>query len=144
MPLDTPSATQLSQVISQVTAPAFLLGAVAAFVSVLIGRLNRIVDRLQALNAIKDDDTSRAQQKAEAPHLERRAVLLNKAIVFSTISAIVTSLLVIVAFICAFLQLRHEYGVAILFVVALGFFTLSLVDLVREARISLHDIGHYK
>jgi O-antigen ligase len=132
MPLDTPSATQLSQV------------AVAAFVSVLIGRLNRIVDRLQALNAIKDDDTSRAQQKTEAPHLERRAVLLNKAIVFSTISAIVTSLLVIVAFICAFLQLRHEYGVAILFVVALGFFTLSLVDLVREARISLHDIGHYK
>ena len=71
-------------------------------------------------------------------------MLLNKAIVFSTISAIVTSLLVIVAFICAFLQLRHEYGVALLFVVALGFFTLSLVDLVREARISLHDIGHYK
>jgi hypothetical protein len=144
MPIDTPSATQLSQVISQVTAPSFLLGAVAAFVSVLIGRMNRTIDRLEALNAISDDDASRAQLKANVPHLKQRAVLLNRAIVFSTISAIVTSLLVIVAFIAAFFQLQHEYGVAVLFVVALSFFTLSLVDLAREARISLHDIGHYK
>jgi hypothetical protein len=47
---------------------------------------------------------------------------------------------VIVAFISALFDLRHEYGVAVLFIVALSFFTLSLVDLVREARISLHDI----
>jgi len=144
MPIDTPSATQLSQVISQVTAPSFLLGAVAAFVSVLIGRMNRTVDRLEVLNAISDDDTSRVPLKASVPHLKRRAVLWNRAIVSSTISAIVTSLLVIVAFIAAFFQWRHEYGVAVLFFVALSFFTLSLVDLAREARISLHDIGHYK
>ncbi|WP_245284046.1 DUF2721 domain-containing protein [Bradyrhizobium sp. Cp5.3] len=106
--------------------------------------MNRIVDRLQALSLISDEDTSRAWLRTEVPNLERRAVLLNKAIVFSTISAIVTSLLVIVSFICAFFQLQHEYGVAVLFVIALSFFTLSLVDLVREARISLHDIGHYK
>lgn len=55
---ETPSITQLSQIIAQITAPAFLLGAVAAFVSVLIVRMNRIVDRTQALNAIADDDTS--------------------------------------------------------------------------------------
>src|SRR5262245_60384123 len=127
--MDTPSATQLSQVISQVTAPSFLLGAVAAFVSVLIGRMNRIVDRLQALNAISDDHGSKAHLNTDAPHLRRRAMLLNRAIVFSTISAIVTSLLVIVAFIAAFFQLQHEYGVAVLFIIALGFFTLSLVDL---------------
>jgi hypothetical protein len=46
MPLHTPTSTQLSQVIAQVTAPAFLLGAVAAFISVLISRMNRIsIDR---------------------------------------------------------------------------------------------------
>jgi hypothetical protein len=32
-------------------------------------------------------------------------------------------------------------GLRFLFIVALSFFTLSLVDLVREARISLHYIG---
>ena len=44
------------------TAPSFLLGAVAAFISVLIARMNRIIDRSQALNAISDDDVSRASE----------------------------------------------------------------------------------
>jgi hypothetical protein len=64
MPLDAPSVTQLSQVIGQVTAPSFLLGAVAAFISVLIARMNRIIDRSQALNAISDDDVSRPQWRS--------------------------------------------------------------------------------
>ena len=140
---DTPSVTQLSQVIGQVTAPAFLLGAVAAFTSVLISRMNRIIDRSQALNAIRDDDASKAHLKLDIPRLKRRAALLNSAILFSTMSAIITSLLVIVAFVCAFYNMRHEYAVAVLFVVALGFFTVSLVYLARESRIALNDLDHY-
>jgi magnesium-transporting ATPase (P-type) len=140
---DTPSITQLSQVIGQVTAPAFLLGAVAAFISLLISRMNRIIDRSQALNAIRDDDASKAHLKSDIPRLKRRAALLNSAILFSAVSAIVTSLLVIVAFVCAFYNLRHEYSVAVLFVVALGFFTVSLVYLVREAHIALNEFDHY-
>ena len=58
---DTPSVTQLSQVISQAAAPAFLLGAQAAFISVLISRMNRIVDRTIALNGIPDRDTARSR-----------------------------------------------------------------------------------
>ena len=140
---DTPSITQLSQVIGQVTAPAFLLGAVAAFTSVLISRMNRIIDRSQALNAIRDDDASKAHLKSDIPRLKRRAALLNSAILFSTVSAIITSLLVIVAFVCAFYNMPHEYAVALLFVVALGFFTVSLVYLAREARIALNELDHY-
>ena len=140
---DTPSITQLSQVIGQVAAPAFLLGAVAAFTSVLISRMNRIIDRSQALNAIRDDDASKAHLKLDIPRLKRRAGLLNSAILFSIVSAIITSLLVIVAFVCAFYNMRHEYGVAVLFVVALGFFTVSLVYLAREARIALNELDHY-
>jgi len=140
---DTPSITQLSQVIGQVTAPAFLLGAVAAFTSVLISRMNRIIDRSQTLNAIRDDDASKAHLKSDIPRLKRRAALLNSAILFSTVSAIITSLLVIVAFVCAFYNMPHEYAVALLFVVALGFFTVSLVYLAREARIALNELDHY-
>ena len=140
---DTPSVTQLSQVIGQVTAPAFLLGAVAAFTSVLISRMNRIIDRSQTLNAIRDYDASKAHLKSDIPRLKRRAALLNSAILFSTVSAIITSLLVIVAFVCAFYNMAHEYAVALLFVVALGFFTVSLVYLAREARIALNEFDHY-
>jgi uncharacterized protein (DUF2336 family) len=143
MPLSNPSVTQIAQVISQVTAPAFLLGAVAAFTSILIFRMNRIIDKSQALNAIKDDDQTKAQLKSDIPRLRRRATLLNKAILYSTVSAIVTSLLVIVAFISAYFNVEHEYGVAALFAVALGFFTASLVNLALETRIALHEYDHF-
>ncbi len=41
----------LGSVISHATAPAFMLGAVAAFLSILIQRMERISDRLRALRA---------------------------------------------------------------------------------------------
>jgi len=141
---ETPSVTQLSQVIAQVTAPSFLLGAVAAFTSVLIARMNRIIDRSQALNAIGDDEIARARLKDDIPRLKLRAALLNRAILFSIFSAIITSILVIVAFVSAYLNIAHEYGVGLLFIFALVFFTASLVNLARETRIALHEMDHYR
>jgi hypothetical protein len=142
--LEAPSLPQLSQVITQVTAPAFLLGAVASFTSVLIARMNRIIDRSQVLNAIGDNESSRAHLKSDIPRLMRRAVLLNKSILFSTFAAITTSVLVIVAFVSAYFNIAHEYGVGVLFVLALVFFTASLVNLARETRIALHELDHYR
>lgn len=140
---EAPTISQLSEVITQVTAPAFLLGAVAAFVAVLISRMNRIIERSQSLDAISDVDPAKAKLKSDIPRLKRRASLLNKSILFATISAILTSLLVIVAFVAAFLNVRHEYGVGTLFVIALGFFTASLVNLARETRIALGEFDHF-
>jgi FtsH-binding integral membrane protein len=137
-----PSLNQLSNIIGSVAAPAFLLGAVAAFISVLMSRMNRVIDRSQFLHKISDSDGS-AYLKADIPRLKRRAALLNRSVLYATISAIVTALLVIVAFISAMLHFAHEYGVAILFIVALAFFLLSLVDLARETRIGLHDFDHH-
>ena len=141
---ETPSIEQLTQVITSVTAPAFLLGAVAGFISVLVSRLNRVLDRSQALNSIEDDDRSRARLKADIPRLKRRAVLLSNAVLFATICAIITALLIIVAFATAFFRLQHEYGIAVLFIIALAFFIVSVVNLAREARIGLHEFDHYK
>jgi hypothetical protein len=135
----TPSIDQLARIIGNVAAPAFLLGAVAAFISVLISRINRVVDRAQFLHGIGDADAPKAYLKADIPRLRRRAVLLNRALFCSILSAILTSLIIIVAFISAMFNLAHEYGVAILFVGALLTFCISLVDLARETRIAFHD-----
>jgi Protein of unknown function (DUF2721) len=137
------TVAQLSLVISQVTAPAFLLGSVATFTSVLIARMNRIIDRSHALKAI-DDQAPTAHLKADISPLRRRAMLLNKAILFSTISAITTSVLVILAFVSAYFNVAHEYGVGALFVVALTFFTASLINLARDTRIALHEIDPHQ
>jgi ABC-type spermidine/putrescine transport system permease subunit I len=140
--MPTPSQMQLAQVIAQVTGPAFLLGAVAAFVSLLISRMNRIIDRAQALNAISDKDTSRGQLKSDIPRLRRRAVLLNKAIFSATIAGILTSLLVVVSFGFAYLNVEHEHGVGALFIIALGFFSAALINLARESLIALHEFDY--
>jgi hypothetical protein len=141
--MDTPSVSQLSQVISQAAAPAFLLGAVAAFIAVLISRLNRIVDRTTVLNAIPDHDPVRSRLKADLPRLMRRAAMMNRAIFWAVISSIAVTLLVIVAFASAFFEIQHERGVAVLFMISLGAFTISLIDFAREVRIALSEFDHY-
>ena len=71
-------------------------------------------------------------------------MLLNKSILFSTFAAITTSVLVIVAFVSAYFNVAHEYGVGVLFILALALFTASLVNLARETRIALHDLDHFR
>lgn len=134
-----PSIDQLGRIIANVAAPAFLLGAVAAFISVLISRINRVIDRSQFIHGIQENDAAKAFLKSDLPRLQRRAALLNRALFYSIVSAILTALIIIVAFICALLRLAHEYGVAILFMAALLTFCVSLVEMARETRIALHD-----
>jgi hypothetical protein len=132
---------QLSQVISEATAPAFLLGAVAAFVSVLIGRLNRIVDRGIALQA--STDFNQGKMSTDVARLHRRANLINRAIEYAVVSGIFTTILVIVAFASEALGLNHAYGAAILFVLALAFFATSLIFLWREVRMAVHTLDQF-
>jgi hypothetical protein len=140
---EMPSVSQLSQVISQAAAPAFLLGALAAFIALLISRLNRIIDRTIALNAIDDDDVARSRLKADIPRLLRRAAMINRAIFWAVIGSITITLMVIVAFVSAFFGIQHERGVAVLFLVSLGAFVVSLIDFARELRIALSEFDHY-
>jgi hypothetical protein len=130
----------LSQIISQATAPAFLLGAVAGVLNVLIGRLNRIVDRSNSLAATEDNDSLRGHLKIDITHLNNRAKLITKAIEFAIVSGVFTTLLVIVAFASAALGLIYAYGASLLFVLALGFFSVSLIYLWVEVRIALNDL----
>lgn len=135
----TPSIDQLGHIIANVAAPAFLLGAVAAFISVLISRINRVIDRSQFIHGLPEGDVSRSFLKADLPRLRRRAMLLNRALYCAIIAAILTALIIIVAFVSALLHVAHEYGVAMLFMAAMLMFCASLVDLARETRLALHD-----
>ena len=140
---DTPSVSQLSQVISQAAAPAFLLGALAAFIAVLINRLNRIVDRTVILNGISADDAVRSRLKADLPRLMRRAAMINRAIFWAVVASIAATILIVVAFLTAFFQLQHERGVALFFMLSLSASTISLIEFAREVRIALSEFDHH-
>src|SRR6516225_9211736 len=106
----SPDPTQLSQVISQATAPAFVLGAVAGFVSILLGRMAAVIERIRHLNEIAEDESSRAHLKGDIPRLRRRIVLLNGATRLALAGGVCTSLSLAVGFASAFLRLQHVYG----------------------------------
>lgn len=135
---NTPSIEHLATVISQVTGPAFLLAAEAQLLSVLVARMDRIVDRSRYLIALDDED-AQAYLKTELPILKRRAKLLHHAIYWGVGSCIITSLLVLIAFAAAFIRMRHEYGVGFLFTLALALFTAALVAFWREVKLGFSE-----
>jgi len=142
--VSTPDAVQLSQVISQATAPAFVLGAVAGFVSILLGRLTSVLERIRHLNDIGDDERSRAHLKLDLPRLRRRADLLNNATRLALASGVCTSLLLAVGFLSAFLRLQHVYGAAVLFFLAVALLGASLFMFGQEVKIGLSEADHYR
>jgi hypothetical protein len=131
---------QLSLVISQASAPAFILAAVASFLSVLISHMSRIIDRSRAINALPDGDPLKLQLNATLSVLKRRAKLINRAIYWAVASGISTCLLMITAFGSAYFGIRHEPGAAILFTLSLGLFTFALISFAREVRLAMQHV----
>ena len=127
----------LSSAISHATAPAFILGAVAGFLSILVSRIERIADRNRALRAGDGGPLDAATRDAAAKAYRRRMQHLSSSIYFAVLSALVTSLLLIFALLAALVGLGHCGVVALMFVIALALLIASLVELAREIRIHM-------
>lgn len=133
----------LSSMIAHAVAPAFMLGAVAALVSILITRVNGVTDRIRNLNQISDNDAARRWLKDDIPRLKRREQLLTSAIWFAVTAGIAISILLLVGFVFAFLGFRHEPGAGALFIVSLCLLTASLFRFLQDIAISLSEADHH-
>jgi hypothetical protein len=138
-----PEAGDLSEVISQATAPAFVLGAVAGFVAVLLNRMAVIVDRIRSLNEIDDADV-RSHLKSDIPRLQQRAKLLNNAAYLALLSALCTSSLVVVEFASALFRLQYAYGGGLLFALALILLSGSILRFGQEVKMGLSEADHFR
>jgi hypothetical protein len=130
-----PEAVQLSRVMSQVTVPAFVLGAASGFVNVTLGRMTSVVERIRSLNSIPDNDSSRVHLKSDIPRLRRRVSLLTSATRLALASGVCTAMLIIVGFLFAFVGLQYIWGAAVLFLSALAL--LGARQLSREVGMGL-------
>ena len=72
-----------------------------------------------------------------------RATLVNRTILWAVVGSIAVSVLVIVAFASALFEIQHERGVAVLFMISLSAFTVSLIDFAREVRIAVSELDHH-
>jgi hypothetical protein len=138
-----PDAARLSEIFSQAVAPTFFLGAVAAFVSLMSSRLSVVLERTRTLNAISEDDHSRAHLKADLERLRHRARLLSSGILASLRGGLCATLLLAILFATEFLGLKYAYGAGLLFMTATFFLGFALFRFSQEASISLNDKDEY-
>jgi Protein of unknown function (DUF2721) len=120
---------RLSKVIEHAIAPAFILGSIAAFLAIMLARIENLVTRLRQMKP----------EHGDRRKLRQRIVLLNRAVTFALASAICASTLVMASFIFGFLNLTHIYGTALLFLLSTTLLSIALGLFVKEIRLSIKE-----
>ncbi|MBU3731516.1 MAG: DUF2721 domain-containing protein [Beijerinckiaceae bacterium] len=121
-----PDLSGVTNVIIHATAPAFLLGAVASFISILMARFERIMDRRR----------NQIDGSGDPLRLVERAALLHSAIYFAALAGLATAALLVLAFMLAFFGANHAYGVGLMFMLALILLIGALIQMTREVHIA--------
>ena len=125
---------QITHVITLAIAPVFLLTAVGTLIGVLANRLARIVDRIRVLedllHEIGLDELMPARDELDS--LRQRLRLIYFAVASAVFCALFVGLLIIVAFIDAFMSINLAKFVGILFIMAMIAFIGSLIVFLRE------------
>ena len=135
---------QLSTMITHAVAPVFLLGVIAAFVSILLARMTAITERIRNLNRIDDNDAARKWLKEDVARLKRRLVLLNQSLFLTVTAGIGITILLLVGFVAALFGYRHEMGAGVLFIVSLCLLIGALLRFLQDVSMSLSDHDHYQ
>ena len=120
--------------IGRSVAPVFLLNAVAAIIGVLANRLGRVVDRIRFFEDRTEPfgETELPRAQAERDRLARRLKLIYFAMTFEVFCALFVGLLIIVAFVDAFVAANYSKIIAALFAMAMMAFIGGLVMFLRE------------
>jgi MFS family permease len=150
-PLPLPEVSEVAQTIQLAVAPIFLLAGVGAFLNVCAGRLSRIVDRARDLEPriLETRGTEHDRLIAQIRILDRRMVLVSRAIFLAVLSAILTCAVVVLLFAAGLTGLSFGTPIAILFIatmvaVGAGFFVFLIETRLgaKAVRISSEILQH--
>ena len=128
--------TTVAHVIQLAVAPVFLLTGVGAILSVLTGRLGRLVDRFRVLT--EASEPLPANQARELEILTVRAVWVHWAITLCTASALFVAIVIGALFLGAVANVDPSRIVSILFIVAMTSLIIGLGCFLREISLSVH------
>ena len=128
--------TTVSHVIQLAVAPVFLLTGVGAILSVLTGRLGRLVDRYRVLT--ETQKPLLPKQARELKVLSVRAVWVHWAITLCTVSALFVVIVIGALFLGAVVDINPSRTVSILFILAMTSLIIGLGCFLREISLSVH------
>lgn len=129
----------ISSLIELSVAPVFLLAGVAGLLNVFLGRLTRIIDKLESLDMfvhdreLKDKEYHPSQAvTTRRENLLKRMQNINLSIMFATATGLMIALVIISVFSSSVMSYHAESFISTLFVLAMIFLILSLVLFLRE------------
>jgi len=115
-------------------APVFLLSGIGAMLAVMTNRLGRIVDRARSLEARLSNAGANELDgfHRQLATYSSRAKLINRAITFCTVTALLICGVVATLFMGAFFEFDSSLLVAIFFVGAMTSLFVGLLHFLRE------------
>ena len=128
--------TTVAHVIQLAVAPVFLLTGIGAILSVLTGRLGRLVDRFRVLTETVEQLPP--NQARELTILNVRARWVHWAITLCTASALFVAIVIAALFMGAVIDLNPSRVVSILFIIAMASLIIGLGCFLREISLSIH------
>jgi MFS family permease len=140
--LDLSALTSIAHLIQLSVAPVFLLTGVGSLLSVLAGRIGRIVDRARKL----EDDLPRTPTPKhkdihqELRQLSRRARLIYWSISLCVICALLVCTLIALLFIGEFVHFSVSVVVAMLFIAAMLSLIFGLLAFLREVYLAIRTL----
>lgn len=129
----TSSSLRVQQVVQLSLAPAFLLAGIGAVMNVMTNRLIWVANKIERILDAGDDGDV-AALRAELPALELRRIYAQRAVMFSTASALAISVVIVLLFVSAFVRTPLGTLVAATWVLCMGLLVAGLGSFLMETR----------
>jgi MFS family permease len=129
------STNAVATAIQLALAPVFLLMGIAALLSVVSGRLSRIVDRGRALSEGRNASMSAEAVEVELQALERRRRWTAVAMAACTIAALLVCMVIAALFVQAMFSAPLEKAIGVLFTGAMLALVVGLAFFMREVHL---------
>ena len=133
----TASTPRVQQVVQLSLAPAFLLSGIGAIMNVIMSRMIWIAQRIERIeDARAREEQPESWRAEELGWLKRRRKLAQGAILFSTASAVIISLVIGLLFISAYITAQIGTVIAALWVLTMVLLVTGLAYFLRETRLA--------
>ena len=137
----TASTPRVQQVVQLSLAPAFLLSGIGAIMNVIMSRMIWIAQRIERIeDARATEDHPEGWRVGELGWLQRRRKLAQGAILFSTASAVIISLVIGLLFVSAYITAQIGTVIALLWVLTMALLVTGLGFFLLETRLAA--LGH--
>jgi len=142
--MPTTQLSQLIPVLQTAIGPVILISGIGLLLLSLTNRFGRAVDRARQLLRERREapEASRQRLAGQVENLYQRARLIQRAIIFSTISLLFAAVLIITLFFTALMKMESAVIISVLFICCLA----SLIAFIMDIRLSLQalklEMGH--